>query len=61
MIGRYGQVKVLETPVFLGPIKNPIGNAGLFFWAIHVDNSPKGGNADYWVLYLDTIGKRVGI
>ena len=50
LIGRYGQVKVLEPPVFLGPIKNPIGNAKLFFWAVHVDNSPKGGTADYWVL-----------
>jgi hypothetical protein len=60
-IGRYGQVKVVEPPVFLGPIKNPIGNARLFFWAIHVDNSPKGDAAEYWVLYLDTTGAPVGI
>ena len=55
-IGRYAQVKVLEPPVFLGPIKNPIGDVKLFFWALHVDNSPKGGTANYWVLYLDTRG-----
>ena len=61
LIGQYAQVKVLEPPVFLGPIKNPIGNARLFFWAIHVDNSPKGGTADYWVLYLDTPEEHVGI
>ena len=61
LIGRYGKVRVLEPPVFLGPIENPIGNAKLFFWAIHVDNSPKGGTADYWVLYLDTTGAHVGI
>jgi hypothetical protein len=29
--------------VLLGPIKNPIGGAKLFFWAIQVDNSPKAG------------------
>lgn len=61
LIGRYGMVKVLEQPLFLGPIKNPIGNAKLFFWAVHVDNSPKGGTADYWVLYLDTTGEHVGV
>ena len=53
-IGQYAEVKVIETPVFLGPVANPIGDAELFFWAVHVDNSPKGGTADYWVLYLDT-------
>jgi hypothetical protein len=56
-IGQYAQVKVLEPPMFLGPIENPVGDAKLFFWAIHVDNSPKGGAADYWVLYLDTRGE----
>jgi hypothetical protein len=61
LIGRYGQVKVLEPPVFLGPIANPIGNAKLFFWAIHVDNSPKAGTADYWILYLDTTTEQVGL
>ena len=61
LISRYSQVKVLEPPVFLGPIENPIGNAKLFFWAIHVDNSPKGGTADYWILYLDTTGGQIGI
>jgi hypothetical protein len=55
-LGQYAQVKVLEPPMFLGPIKNPVGEAKLFYWAIHVDNSPKGGAADYWVLYLDTRG-----
>ena len=63
-MGAYGepaQVKVLEPPVFLGPIKNPIGNAKLFFWIVHVDNSPKGGTADYWVLFLDTPDEHVGI
>jgi len=55
----YGQVKVLEPPVFLGPIINPAGNAKLFYWAIHVDNSPKGGRAEYWVLYLDTMSSSV--
>jgi hypothetical protein len=61
LIGRYGQVKILEPPVFLGPIKNPIGNAKLFFWAIHVDNTPKGGTAEYWILYLDDTVAAVGI
>jgi hypothetical protein len=56
--GQYAQVKVLDQPVFLGPIKNPVGDAKLYFWALHVDNSPKGGAADYWVLYLDTRGER---
>ena len=56
-IGQYAQVKVLEPPTFLGPIKNPIGDVKLYFWALHVDNSPKGGSADYWVLYLDTRGE----
>ena len=53
-VGAYSDVRVVEQPVLLGPVENPIGNAELFFWAIHVDNSPKGGSADYWILYLDT-------
>jgi hypothetical protein len=61
VIGRYGRVKVLQPPVLLGPITNPIGNAKLFFWAIHVDNSPKAGTADYWILYLDTTAEQVGL
>lgn len=61
LIGRYGRVKVLEPPVFLGPIANPIGNVRLFFWAIHVDNTPQGGTAAYWILYLDTAAVPVGI
>jgi hypothetical protein len=56
-VGTYDQVRVVDEPVFLGPIDNPIGDAQLFFWAVHVDNTPKGGRADYWVLYLDTKGK----
>ena len=40
--------------MFLGPVENPVGDAELFFWALHVDNSPKGGSTDYWILYLDT-------
>jgi hypothetical protein len=55
LLGRYGRIRVGETPVLLGPIVNPVGNARLFFWAVHVDNSPKGGTADYWILYLDTM------
>jgi hypothetical protein len=61
LIGRYGQVKVLEPPVLVGPIANPIGTAKLFFWAIHVDNSPKAGTASYWILYLDTANGEVGL
>jgi hypothetical protein len=61
LIGRFGTVKVLEQPLFLGPIPNPIGEAKLFFWGVHVDNSPKGGTADYWILYLDTTGAPVGM
>jgi hypothetical protein len=53
-VGQYAEVKVLDPPVLLGPVRNPVGDAKLFFWAIHVDNSPKGGTADYWMLYLDT-------
>jgi hypothetical protein len=53
-LDHYGEVKVLEPPVILGPIENPVGDAKLFFWAVHVDNSPKGGRANYWLLYLDT-------
>lgn len=53
-VGAYRQVRVLEDPVFLGPVENPVGDAELFFWALHVDNSPKGGRTDYWILYLDT-------
>jgi hypothetical protein len=56
-VNRYAEVKVVEPAVLLGPIVNPIGDAELFFWAVHVDNSPKGGKADYWVLYLDTKGE----
>ena len=48
---------MVEKPVLLGPIKNPVGDAQLYFWAIHVDNTPKGGSADYWMLYLDTKGE----
>ena len=47
-------MRVVDEPVFLGPVENPVGEAELFFWAIHVDNSPRGGKADYWILYLDT-------
>jgi hypothetical protein len=57
-VGIYREVKVLEPPVLLGPIVNPAGDVKLYFWAVHVDNSPRGGEADYWVLYLDTIGSR---
>ena len=57
-IGQYSSVKVLDKPVFLGPIKNPLGNVQLFYWAVHVDNSPKGGTANYWMLYLDSRGER---
>lgn len=53
-VGTYREVRVLEEPVFLGPVENPVGNVELFFWAIHVDNSPKGASTDYWILYLDT-------
>jgi hypothetical protein len=53
-VGTYREVRVLEQPVLLGPVSNPVGDAKLYFWAIHVDNTPKGGKADYWILYLDT-------
>ena len=53
-VGAYREVRVVDQPVLLGPVENPVGEAELFFWAIHVDNSPKGGSADYWILYLDT-------
>ncbi len=53
-VGTYREVRVLEAPVLLGPVENPVGDAKLYLWAIHVDNSPKGGDADYWILYLDT-------
>ena len=56
-ISQYSAIKVVEKPVLLGPIKNPVGDAQLYFWAIHVDNTPKGGSADYWMLYLDTKGE----
>ena len=56
-IGQYAKVKVLEPPVYLGPIANPVGDAKLYFWALHVDNTPKGGAADYRVLYLDARGE----
>ncbi len=53
----YNQIKVLEPPIFLGPIKNPGKDQGeLFAWAVHVDNSPKGGDANYWVMYTDEKG-----
>jgi hypothetical protein len=61
LIARLGQVKVLDAPIFLGPIGNPVGDAQLAFWAVHVDNSPKGGTADYWVLYLDTAAEPAGL
>jgi hypothetical protein len=57
-VGAYREVRVLEKPVFLGPVENPVGDAELFFWAIHVDNSPKGSSTDYWILYLDTEKER---
>jgi hypothetical protein len=53
-VGTYREVRVLEPPVLLGPVENPVGDAKLYFWAVHVDNTPKGGHADYWILYLDT-------
>ena len=53
-VGTYDEVRVVDQPVLLGPIDNPVGDAELFFWAIHVDNTPRGGRADYWILYLDT-------
>lgn len=54
MIGPFGAVKVLGSEL-LGPIVNPMGSKYKFYmWAIHVDNSPKGGTSDYWMLYLDT-------
>ena len=54
---QYGLVKVIEPPIFLGSFKNSnIGRAPLFMWAIHVDNSPKDGNAKYWILYVDEKG-----
>ena len=56
-IGKYSEVKVVDKPIFLGPIKNPVGDVKLYFWAVHVDNSPKGGSADYWMLYLDIKGE----
>lgn len=57
-VGTYRHVRVVQRPVLLGPVENPIGEAELFFWAIHVDNSPRGGSADYWILYLDTKTER---
>ncbi|HET7714414.1 MAG TPA: hypothetical protein VFK86_02195 [Bauldia sp.] len=57
-VGTYADVRVLEQPLLLGPVDNPVGDAELFLWAIHVDNSPKGGSADYWILYLDTKTER---
>ena len=52
--GTYGMVRVTEPAKMLGPVHNPIGDAELFIWAIHVDDSPKGKDDDYWLLYLDT-------
>lgn len=52
--GTYGMVRVVEAPVLLGPVDNPAGDAEIFIWAIHVDDSPKGGGRDYWLLYVDT-------
>jgi hypothetical protein len=52
--GTYGAVRVAEPAVMLGPLDNPMGDAELFVWAIHVDESPKGNEEDYWLLYVDT-------
>ena len=57
-VAKYRSIRVLEPPVLLGPTRNPIGEVELFFWAVHVDNKPKGSEADYWILYLDAKADR---
>jgi len=52
--GTYGSILVVDVPVLLGPVHNPAGDAEIFIWAIHVDDSPKGVERDYWLLYVDT-------